>query len=119
MFVNLKPMLTDSAMLDLEKHCQRTKHGISRRMLLGILTKTGEELIEAALAAPEAMLGVYEDSAATVAHYRDMGKFMEAAHTRMMLALCAVDTDVPDAPFTKERFSAAISATNEGDSPTD
>ena len=54
--VNLQPVLTNSEMRKVEKHCRGTQHGISRRMLLGILTKTGEELIEAALAAPEAMV---------------------------------------------------------------
>ena len=111
-FDAIEPAFDNDTMYTIEKHCQEAgkKHGINRLILLAILTRTGEQLFEGALAAGEALIEAYECATGTVAHYRDMGKMLEAAHMRMMMALCAIDTDAPDAPFTQERFSAAIAA---------
>ena len=65
-------------MWDIEKHSQNagTTHGINRRIMLGILTRSGEQLIEGVLAEPEAMLQAYECSAGTVAYYSDIGHML-------------------------------------------
>ena len=109
-FLVMEPAITKDVMRDLEEHSQTAgaTHGINRRIMLGILTRSGEELAEGVLAEPSAMLEAYQCSAGTVAYYSDIGHMLAAAQHRLMVALCGVDTDAPDAKFTQEQFDKAI-----------
>ena len=112
-FLAMVPALTIGAFRDIEKLSRQagTLHGINRRIMLAMLTRSGEQLIEGVLAEPEAMLATYECSAGTVAYYSDIGHMLDAAQNRLMVALCGIDTDAPDAPFTQERLDKATDET--------
>ena len=40
--------------------------------------------------------------------YKRLVKLMDIGHHRLMLGLCGVDTDAPDAPFSKKEFFNAM-----------
>jgi len=50
----------------------------------------------------------FQCSASTIAHYKRLLHLLEKAHARLMIGLCVVDTEAPDAPFTKKEFHDAI-----------
>ena len=109
-FEVMKPAITVNVMWQLEKLYEEagTTEMVNRRLMLMMLTKSGEELIEVALAEPAAMFDLYECSVGTVAYYSDLGHMLDAAQDRLMIALCGIDTSGPDAPFTIEQFDKAI-----------
>ena len=100
--------LTHEFMETIEEICQESNHGVNRRVLLALLTSDSEKLFKSCKEEPEAMFAAFECSASTVAMYKRLAALMNTAHMRLMVALCGVDSEAPDAPFSKEEFHAAI-----------
>ncbi len=95
-------------MEEIESDCQNHSHGVNRRCLLAILTMDSEKVFEACEESPEAFFDAFRSSASTLSMYKRLVKIMNVGHNRLMLGLCAVDTDAPDAPFSKKEFFDAI-----------
>ena len=92
----------------IEAKFQESAHGVHRRILLALLTMNSEKLFKACKDEPEAMFDAFKCSASTIGTYRRVLSLMDSAHSRLMDALCGVDYEAPDAPFSKEEFHAAI-----------
>ncbi len=93
---------------EIEDCCQEHSMGLHRRMLLTMLTMDSERLYEVCEEEPETYFELFEKSATSVRQYRQLQELLDAAHNRLMIALCGVDTEAVDAPFTKKEFHDAI-----------
>ncbi len=103
------PALIEHDLLyEIEEDCQNPSHGVNRRILLATLTMDSEKLFEACEEAPDAYFDGFRCSASTLGMYKRLVKLMDIGHHRLMAGLCGVDTDDPDAPFTKKEFFAAM-----------
>jgi len=95
-------------MEEIESDCQDYAHGVNRRSLLAILTMDSEKMFKACEESPEAFFATFRCSASTLSMYKRLVKIMNVGHNRLMMGLCAVDTDAPDTPFSKKEFFDAI-----------
>ncbi len=95
-------------MEEIESDCQDHSHRVNRRCLLAILTMDSEKMFEACEKSPEAFFDAFRCSASTLSMYKRLVKIMNVGHNRLMLGLCAVDTDAPAAPFSKKEFFDTI-----------
>lgn len=93
---------------EIEEDCQSPSHGINRRTLLATMTMDSEKLFKACEESPDAFFDGFRCSASTLSMYKRLVKIMTVGHNRLMIGLCAVDTDAPDAPFSKKEFFDAI-----------
>ena len=100
--------LDDKTMHEIEEHCQKHSHGVNRRMLLAVLTMDSEKLFEACETEAEAFFESFKCSAGTLGHYKRLVRLLDVGHNRLMIGLCTVDTDEPDAPFSNKEFFDAI-----------
>ena len=100
--------LTHEVMENIESKCQEPAHGVNRRILLATLTMDSEKLFKACKDEPETMFEALKCSASTIAMYKRLLNLMDTAHTRLMVALCDIDSEAPDAPFSQEEFLAVI-----------
>ena len=111
------PLIDHDLMYKIENDCQARSFGQHRRALLGALTMDSEKLFEACESGPEAFFEVFQCSATTLGNLKRLVHMLDIAHHRLMMGLCSVDTDSPDAPFSKHEFSNAINeARGEDDS---
>lgn len=95
-------------MSEIEENCQDHSHGVNRRVLLAVLTMNSEKLIEACEKGPEALFAGFRCSASTLGHYKRLVRLLDVGHNRLMIGLCGVDWDAPDAPFSEKEFFDAI-----------
>ena len=95
-------------MYSIENGCQEHAHGVNRRILLAILTMDSEKVFQACEEAPDVWIDAFKCSASTLGHYKRMVKILDVAHHRLMMGLCGVDFNAPDAPFSKKEFCGAI-----------
>ena len=95
-------------MYEIESDCQDRTHGVNRRVLLATLTMDGEKMFKACEKEPEAFFDGFRASASTLGMLKRLVKLMDIGHNRLMLALCGVDFNQPDAPFSKQEFFDAI-----------
>ena len=93
---------------EIESDCQDRAHGVNRRVLLAMLTMDSEKMFEACEKAPEAFFDGFRASASTLGMFKRLVKLMDIGHNRLMLGLCGVDFNQPDAPFSKQEFFDAI-----------
>ena len=100
--------IDDDLLQEIESDCQNQTHGVNRRILLATMTMNSEKLFEACEKSPEAFFDGFRCSASTLSMYKRLVKLLDVGHNRLMLGLCAVDTDAPDAPFSKKEFFDAI-----------
>ncbi len=101
-------LIEHDLLYEIEEDCQNPSHGVNRRILLATLTMDSEKLFEACEEAPDAYFDGFRCSASTLGMYKRLVKLMDIGHHRLMAGLCGVDTDDPDAPFTKKEFFAAM-----------
>ncbi len=101
-------LLEHEVLYEIEDNCQSSTHGQHRRFLLAILTMSSDKLYEACVESPETYFEILELTARTVYNIQDLARMVKAAHFRLMIGLCVVDTDAENAPFTKKGFMAAI-----------
>ena len=104
--------LDDKTMYEIEESCQDHCHGVNRRCLLGVLTMDSESVFDACEKEPEAFFEDFRCSASTLGHYKRLVRLLDVGHHCLMVGLCAVDTDTPDAPFSKKEFFDAIHEAN-------
>ncbi len=102
------PLINDETMFTIEKSCQDQNDGINRRILLSVLTMDGEKLTEACETEAEAFFEAFRCSADTLGKYKRLVRLLDKGHHRLMVGLCSVDWDSPDAPFTESEFFDAI-----------
>ena len=103
------PALLDKAtMRKFESNCQDHSHGVHRRILLMMLTMDSEDMFEACEKEPEELFAGFRVSASTLCMYKRLVKLMDIGHHRLMVALCGIDCDAPDAPFSRKEFFHAI-----------
>ena len=103
------PALIEHDLLyEIEEDCQNPSHGINRRVLLATLTMDSEKLFQACEESPDAYFDGFRCSASTLGKYKRLVKLMDIGHHRLMAGLCGVDTDAPDAPFSKKEFFNAM-----------
>ena len=95
-------------MEEIELDCQDSSHGVNRRCLLAILTMDSDRVFKACEESPDAFFDAFRCSASTLSMYKRLVKIMNVGHNRLLMGLCAVDTDAPDAPFSKKEFFDAI-----------
>ena len=93
---------------EIESDFQDSVHDVNRRVLLTMLTMDSEKMFEACEKEPEAFFDGFRCSASTLGKLKRLVKMMDIGHHRLMLALCGVDFNQPDAPFTKTEFFDAI-----------
>ena len=104
--------MDDKTMYEIEESCQDHCHGVSRRCLLAVLTMDSEKLLEACETGAEAFFECFRCSAGTLGHYKRLVRLLDVGHNRLMIGLCTVDTEAPDAPFSKKEFFDAIHEAN-------
>ncbi len=95
-------------MYEIESDCQERTHGVNRRVLLATLTMDGEKMFKACEKNPEAWFDGFRASASTLGMLKRLVKLMDVGHHRLMVGLCSVDFNQPDAPFSKQEFFDAI-----------
>ncbi len=103
-----QPYIDDDLMREIESDCQNNAHGINRRILLATMTMDGEKLFEACEKEPDAFFDGFKYSASTLGMYKRLVRLLDVGHNRLMLGLCGVDINQPDAPFSKQEFFDAI-----------
>ncbi len=101
-------LLEHEALYEIEDNCQSSTHGQHRRFLLAILTMSSDKLYEACVESPATYFEIFEITATTVYNIQDLARMVKAAHFRLMIGLCGVDTEAENAPFTKKDFMTAI-----------
>ena len=99
------PAITKEEMYAIEKEYQEDP-GVERRILLGILTKSGQSLGEFAVEHPETVFEMFESGVSYIEHQRYFLEMLETAGYRIMIALSALDESDKDAPFSGEQFSS-------------
>lgn len=102
------PEFDNDRLFEIEACCTEHIMGQTRRSLLAILTLDSEALLDACEKEPEAFFDLFEKSADTVRRYRWLDELLSAAHSRLMIGLCSVDTSSDGAPFSKKAFHAAV-----------
>ena len=93
---------------NIESDMQNPAHGVHRRVLLMILSMHSEKLFEACEENPEVWFDAFQCAASTIGKLQSLVKMLSASHNRLMIGLSHVDTDAPDAPFSKQEFFDAI-----------
>ena len=100
--------MDDKLMYEIESDCQNNAHGVNRRVLLAVLTMDSEKLFEACEKSPEAFFDGFRSSAGTLGNLKRLVRLLDVGHNRLMIGLCGVDFNQPDAPFSKQEFFDAI-----------
>ena len=100
--------MDDELMYQIEDDCKDPKHGVNRRVLLAVLTMDSDKVFKACEEAPEAFFDGFRASASTLGNLKRLVRLLDIGHHRLMVGLCGVDTDAPDAPFSKQEFFDAI-----------
>ena len=102
-----EPALTKDQMYNIEKRYQEDT-GVDRRILLGVLTRSGKELAASAVEDPETVFEMFECGVDYIEHQRDFLKMLDAAGYRLMIALSALDESAKDAPFGEEQYGSLV-----------
>ncbi len=100
--------ITKQQIKDVESEFQNPAYGVNRRALLGILTLDSEKMFAMCEEDPECWFDAFRCTATSLGKMKALVEMLSKAHNRLMVALCGIDTDAPDAPFTKEQFLEAI-----------
>ena len=79
-----------------------SEHGVIRRALMAIMTRSHAELHTAAAAAPEAFLSILEDARPAIEQRRADLEILEAARARLTLVLTEIVEAMPDDPPAAE-----------------
>ena len=106
--LTLPAVIDHDSMREIEGGIQNPAHRINRRCLLALMTQDNEALFELAESDFEGFFDGYRCMAQTLGMYKRLIRLLDIGHNRMMLALFGVDTDDPDAPFSKKDFDAAM-----------
>ncbi len=103
-----QPYIDDDLMYEIESDCQNHSHGVNRRILIATMTMDSEKLFEVCEKKPDAFFDGFRYSASTLGMYKRLVRLFDVGHNCLMLGLCGVYFNQPDAPFSKQEFFDAI-----------